>query len=317
MDGRPIIVLYSASFARAHNQGCIDFVKSEFPRQFGGRVPYIIRELSWRVKADNIYAWGGAIHPNFLGAAEIGPGYDHSAVPGRAPLVVSREGGKFYEKAWLKVLRRAPRIVILETWNEFHEGSSIAESREHGRQYIDLTRKLVEQFRRGVVPSATDGPYRGAKSVEISLGKVNREHGLRQVENPDGLTFPAVVAGEPCRVSRSGRENGQYIYFQIDDSFKWTSNMNVVVVVDYYDGNQGSFTVQYDSHDPSATLDGAYKECAESVELKAAQAWKTARFTLGQARFEGTQNTCADFRITVNTPSLQVRRVAVERQAAP
>ncbi len=317
MDGRPIIVLYSASFARAHDQGCIDFVKSKFPRQFGGRVPYIIREVSWRVKVDNVYAWGGAIHPNFLGAAEIGPGYDHSAVPGRAPLVVSREGGKFYEKAWLKVLRRAPRIVILETWNEFHEGTSIAESREHGRQYIDLTREFVEQFRRGVVPSASDGPYRGAKSVDISLGKVNREHGLKQAENTDGLTFPTVVAGELCRESRSGRENGQYIYFQVDDSFKWTSKMNVVVEVDYYDGNQGSFTVQYDSHDTSATLDGAYKECAESVALKATRAWKTARFTLGQARLEGSQNAGADFRIAVNTPSLQVRRVAVERQDAP
>ncbi|HKM51777.1 MAG TPA: DUF5010 domain-containing protein [Isosphaeraceae bacterium] len=158
VDGRPIIVLYSASFARAHDQGCIDFVKSEFPRQFGDTVPYIIREVSWRVKADNVYAWGGAIQPNFLGVAEIGPGYDHSAVPGRDPLVVSHEGGKFYEKAWLKVLRRAPRIVILETWNEFHEGTSIAESREHGRQYIDLTRKFVEQFRRGAAPSASEVP---------------------------------------------------------------------------------------------------------------------------------------------------------------
>ncbi len=82
-------------------------------------------------------------------------------------------------------------------------------------------------------------------------------------------------------------------------------------------GNQGSFTVQYDSHDPSATLDGAYKDCAQSITLKGTQAWKTARFTLGQARFEGAQNAGADFRIAVNAPSLQVRRVAVERQAAP
>ena len=155
---------FSASFAKAHDQGCIDFVKSEFPRQFGGRVPCIIREVSWHVQADNVYSWEAQFHPNFLGVAEIGPGYDHSAVPGRRPLVVSREGGKFYEQAWRKVLRRAPKIVILETWNEFHEGTSIAESREHGRQYIDLTRKYVDQFRQGVVPPVSDGPYRGARS---------------------------------------------------------------------------------------------------------------------------------------------------------
>jgi hypothetical protein len=172
IDGRPVVVLYSASFARAHDQGCIDYVKSEFPRQFGGRVPYIIREVSWRVKADNVCAWGGAIQPNFAGVAEIGPGYDHSAVPGREPLIVPREGGKFYEKAWLRVLRRAPRIVILETWNEFHEGTSIAESREDGHKYIELTRKHVDQFKRGVIPPAPEGPYRGARSVDIVLARV-------------------------------------------------------------------------------------------------------------------------------------------------
>jgi hypothetical protein len=207
--------------------------------------------------------------------------------------------------------------VIIETWNEFHEGTSIAESREHGRQYIDLTRKFVEQFRRGVVPPVGEGPYRGARSVEITLGQVNREHGLRQIEHTDGLTAPAVAGGESCRESRPGRESEQYIYFQIDDSFKWARTMDVVVEVDYYDGNQGSFTVQYDSHDPSATLDGAYKDCAERVALKGTRAWKTARFALSQARFEGVQNAGADFRIAVNAPSLQVRKVAVKRQAAP
>ncbi len=314
IDGRPIIVLYSASFARAHDQSCIDFVKSEFPRQFGGRVPYIIREVSWHVQADNVYSWGGAVHPSFLGVAEIGPGYDHSAVPGRTPLVVSREGGKFYEQAWHKVLRRAPKIVILETWNEFHEGTSIADSREHGRQYIELTRKYVDQFRQGIVPPASDGPYRGAKSVEVVLGKVNTEHGLKLVENTDGLTTPASAAGEPCRESSQGKELGRYIYFQIDDSFKWTRAMSVTVVVDYYDGDSGSFALEYDSHDPTAVMDGAYKDCAEQIALQGTHTWKTARLALPQARFEGSQNGGADFRIVVNTPRLQVRKVAVERQ---
>ncbi len=316
IDGRPIVVLYSASFARAHDQGCIDFVKSEFPRQFAGRVPYIIREVSWRVKADNVYAWGGAVHPNFLGVAEIGPGYDHSAVPGRSPLVVAREGGKFYEKAWLSVLKRAPKIVILETWNEFHEGTSIADSREHGRQYIELTRKYVDQFRQGVIPPASDGPFRGARSVEVALGKINMEHGLKLVENTDGLTAPTSAAGVPCRQSRQGTEAGRYIYFQIDDSFKWTRTMDVTVAVDYYDGDSGSFTVQYDSHDPAATLDGAYKDCAKQVALHGTHAWKTARFALPQARLDGSQNGGADFRIAVNAPELFIHKVVVERWIA-
>ena len=316
IDGRPVVMLFSASFARAHDQGCVDFVKAEFPRQFGGRVPYIIREVSWHVQADNVCAWGGAIHPNFLGVAEIGPGYDHSAVPGRTPLVISREGGKFYEKAWLQVLKRAPKIVILETWNEFHEGTSLAESREHGRQYINLTRRFVDQFRKGIVPPASDGPYRGASSVEAVLGEANSEHGLKLIENADGLTAVTSAVGVPCRKSLQGKESGRYIYFQIDDSFKWTRSMNATAAVDYYDGNAGSFVVQYDSHDPAATLDGAYKDCAEQVPLKGTHTWKTARFALTQARLDGSQNGGSDFRIVVNAPELLIRKVVVNRQDA-
>jgi hypothetical protein len=318
IDGRPIVVLYSASFAKAHDQSCIDYVKSEFPRQFGGRVPYIIREVSWRVKADDVCAWGGAIKPNFAGGnvAEIGPGYDHSAVPGRAPLIVPREDGKFYERAWQKVLRRSPRVVILETWNEFHEGTSLAESREHGRFYIELTRKYAQQFKRGVVPPAPEGPFTGASSVAVELGKPNRERGIKQVEHEDGRTAPAVIAGRPCRESRPGRRGERYLYFKVDDSFKWARAMDLVAAVEYLDDDAGSFTFQYDSHDPSATLDGAYKDCADRVSLAGTRTWKTARFALHQARFEGLQNAGADFRIAVAAPEYRVARVALRRADA-
>jgi hypothetical protein len=313
IDGRPIVVLYSASFARAHNQSCIDFVKSEFPRQFGGRVPYIIREVSWRVQADNVYAWGGAVRPNILGVAEIGPGYDHSAVPGREPLVVPREGGRFYEQAWQKTLRRSPRIVILETWNEFHEGTNIAESREHGRHYINLTRKYVNLFKSNAPAPVAHGPFHEARSVAISLGATNREQGIKQVESEDGNTEPAVAGGQSYRQSRAGRTGGQYIYFQIDDSFKWARSMDVGVNVDYFDSDSGSFTIQYDSNDQGATLDGAYKDCAERVFLRGSNSWKTARFTLNQSRFEGAQNAGSDFRIAVDAPDFRVRQVKVTR----
>ena len=89
--------------------------------------------------------------------------------------------------------------------------------------------------------------------------------------------------------------------------------MNVAVVVDYYDGDVGSFAMQYDSHDPAATMDGAYKDCAEQVLCTGRTPGKPRRFTLPQARLEGSQNGGADFRIVVNTPSLLVRKVVVDR----
>ena len=74
--------------------------------------------------------------------------------------------------------------------------------------------------------------------------------------------------------------------------------------------------MQYDSHDPTATLDGAYKDCAEQVILKGTHAWKTGRFALVQARF----GRIAEWRRRLpdrrERTSLLVRKVVVERRDA-
>jgi len=150
INGRPLIFLYAAAFAKGWDQAAFDYVYQAFEREFG-RKPYIVREISWHgVQTDNDFAWGGALEPKIYGVAAIGPGYDHSAVPGRKPLVREREGGAFYERAWQQILRippeKRPSIVMIETWNEFHEGTDIAPSKEYGRQYVQLTAKYAALF---------------------------------------------------------------------------------------------------------------------------------------------------------------------------
>jgi hypothetical protein len=149
IDGRPIVLLYSAAFAKNHDQSIIDYTKEEFAREFTGRIPYIGAEVSWKVAADDKVAWGGALGLKRPGIASLGPGYDHSAVRERSPLIVDRRGGEFYEEQWRELLKQPTRFVVIETWNEFHEGTDVAESREYGRQYIELTRKYVDLFKRG------------------------------------------------------------------------------------------------------------------------------------------------------------------------
>lgn len=153
IDGRPIVVLYAAAFAKDYDQSVIDYTKAQFAREFSGRIPYIAAEVSWRVEADNKVAWGGALGLKNPGIASLGPGYDHTAVLGRKPLIVERRDGEFYAEQWQEFLKQPSNIVAIETWNEFHEGTDIAESREYGRQYINLTRKFVDQFKRQQAPS--------------------------------------------------------------------------------------------------------------------------------------------------------------------
>jgi hypothetical protein len=313
LEGRPLVLLYAASFATAHDQSCVDYLKQEFPKEFGGRVPYLVRQTSWNVKADNTCAWGGALGLVNPGVASLGPGYDHSAVPGREPLIVPREGGQFYERQWLKFLRRPSNLVTVETWNEFHEGTDICESKEFGRQYLELTRKYVDLFKRGWTPPWPAGKYSTSNSVSITLGAANQEAGLRQIESEDGRTAPAMVEGRGARAIQRKPARNPYVYFVVEDSFKWTNQMTLTLQVDYFDAAPGGFTVEFDGSDPQAAFDGAYTGCGESVPLQGSKTWKQANFRLRNARLTNSQNSGADFRLVVSAPEFQVGRVTLQR----
>jgi hypothetical protein len=147
IDGKPIVLMYAAAFAKKHDQSFIDFTRSEFKKEFAGRETYIAPQDSWHVKGDNVCTWGGALGFKNPGIAELGPGYNDTAVYGRKPLIADRKGGKFYEENWQKFLEKPSNFVMIETWDEFHEGTEICESKEYGRQYIELTRKYADAFK--------------------------------------------------------------------------------------------------------------------------------------------------------------------------
>ena len=317
IEGRPIILLYSAAFAAAHDQTCIDYVRQEFARDFSGRVPYIVREISWNVQADNTYAWGGAISLKNPGVGGLGPGYNDSAVLGRTPLVVPREAGALFERSWTRFLRAPSKLVHVETWNEYHEGTDIAESKEYGRQYIELNRKFVDMFKAGIKPPRPSGPYSEFKSVNVTLQATNDSHGLTQFESADGATVAAEAGGKPCRAVAPTAYAGQYVYFQINDSFKWADRMLVDVGVEYFDQGSGSFNIEYDGSDPSAPFNGAYTASKTTVTLGNTGQWKTAKFRLTGSKFVNSENGGADFRIAVQAPGLRFHQITVTRLGLP
>jgi hypothetical protein len=313
MNGQPLVLFYASDFATAHDQTCFDYVKQQFPKDFGGRVPYLVRQTSWRVKADATCAWGGALGLINPGVATLGPGYDHSAVPGRTPLIVKRRNGEFYTENWLKFLRRPSNLVTLETWNEFHEGTDICESKEYGRQYLDLTAKYVKLFKQGWMPPWPAGPYTKAKEVNIVLGEKNDEKGLRLVENEDGMTAAAQAGGQPARAAQTTKHAAKYLYFAADDSFKTRGAMNLTLEVEYFDAAAGTLGLEFDGSDLKAAFSGAYSPAPESVKLSGSKTWKTAVFTLPGARLLNTQNRGADLRLLVQTPEFYVRKVRLTR----
>jgi hypothetical protein len=159
IDDKAVVWLYSAAFASKFDQATIDFARQKFAEDFGGKELYLVGEISWHKKSledasgadiglDNLYAWGAALAgANFHGVAAIGPGYDDHAVPGRTTPKRDREDSAFYIASWQQALASEKNIVVIETWNELHEGTDICETTEYGRQYIKLTAQFSRQFK--------------------------------------------------------------------------------------------------------------------------------------------------------------------------
>lgn len=313
IDGKPIVLLYAAAFAKAWDGTFVDYVKAAFRKEFGGREPWIAPQDSWGVKGDSVCAWGGALEYKNPGIGEIGPGYDHSAVPGRAPLVRDRQNGRFYEESWLRFLRRPSNFVMIETWNEFHEGTDIAESREYGRKYIELTRKYAGLFKQGWRPPP-DGPFHKARSVSVTAGDAASASGLTLLTPEDGQATVREVKGRPAWVSKPfGNGQTAYLYFRVDESFKTNALMNARVELWYCDVAPGRLSVHFDGSDSSAPFNGAYTRTAE-IELTGDREWKVVGFDLDAAQFRNRQNAGADFRIAATAPELAVHRVTVKRR---
>jgi predicted amidohydrolase len=320
VDGKPIVFLYSASFAKNIDDTLFEYVRDRFEEDFGTGL-FIVRHRDWPGTADAWYTWGGALGLKVGDkVAAVGPGYDHSAVRGREPLVVHRQGGAFYRQQWEKLLRmnpdRRPWMVHVETWNEWHEGTNIARSREHGKQYIEMTRKYADIFRAGTqLPK--EGPYAEAERVRWA-GLTSQGLSLRESEGDGHWKYQKVNNHQTViNLGPDHEPSGRYIYYQIDDSYLYDEiNANAEVRITFLDdASCDSFYIEYDSSKMSAQpFSGAFAKSPE-VSLTHTGHWRTVALPLPDVRFANRTNT-ADFRIVPagRQGQLVIREVVVTRR---
>ncbi len=169
VNGRPVLWLWASWFNLTFDQSFFDYVSSHFESDFGAR-PYIVAEASWRfanragkadfqqpISIDNFYVWGAALtgfREQGAGVAEVGPGYDERSLdgPGRSGRYADREGGAFYQGNLEAAVNSGHRLLAIETWNEFHEATDVADSVQYGRQYIDITRRYLDRWKAQQAP---------------------------------------------------------------------------------------------------------------------------------------------------------------------
>ena len=83
----------------------------------------------------------------------VHPGYDFTKV-GRPELVLDRMGGSTYTEYWENALKQDADCVLVTSWNEWHEGTEIEPSREHGFTYLKITKRFAELYKNKTIGQA-------------------------------------------------------------------------------------------------------------------------------------------------------------------
>lgn len=80
------------------------------------------------------------------------PGYDDTRLRGPNRVRLDRRGGQFYRDFWAlgsEFVRPDQPFLLVTTFNEWHEGTELEPSVEHGDNYLTLTRELAGVLRNG------------------------------------------------------------------------------------------------------------------------------------------------------------------------
>jgi hypothetical protein len=82
-----------------------------------------------------------------LWVATVMPGYDDRKVRPGSGFARSRDGGEYYRQAWQAAIASRPHWVVINSFNEWPEGSYIEPSQAYGGLYMDLTREWASNFK--------------------------------------------------------------------------------------------------------------------------------------------------------------------------
>lgn len=109
--------------------------------------------------ADELIKWGNRLRGyaaqngvNRLWVATVMPGYNDTRLPRNNAFAVDRRSGDYYRAAWQGALTSQPNMILINSFNEWLEGTYIEPSQAYGNLYLDITRDLVAGMGSGSAP---------------------------------------------------------------------------------------------------------------------------------------------------------------------
>ena len=119
---------------------------------------------------NRVRSFNAANGTNKLWVATAMPGYDDTRTGRADAFAVDRANGQYYRTTFGGALTSNPDWMVINSWNEWFEGSSIEPGRTSGNLYLDLTREYAAQFKgAGTPPAPAPGPT-GAADFALPNG---------------------------------------------------------------------------------------------------------------------------------------------------
>ncbi len=124
----------------------VQYCDQQFARDFAGARIVWLGSSAWRTERLNFYSYialptrsgFAASTPEGARVAAISPG--RVPPPGQAGEIRPRMEGKSYRSDWQRSLAMKPELVIIDSWNDFANGTELSPSRQYGVMYVDITR---------------------------------------------------------------------------------------------------------------------------------------------------------------------------------
>jgi hypothetical protein len=154
IDGAPLVVVGSIGSVAHAPEDLFGQIERR-AKETLGVAPHLVVDATWQQPQERYASWreGSPVLGVQTGrVASLAPGFDERQIDHPREIVRPREGGRAYEAAWQELFAKPPRLVVIESWNQMHDGSAIAPTLEHGRRYVDLTRRYAERLRLGEGP---------------------------------------------------------------------------------------------------------------------------------------------------------------------
>jgi Glycosyl hydrolase family 99 len=101
-----------------------------------------------------------------LWIATVMPGYDDRKARPGSGFAQSRQGGEYYRQSWQAAIASKAQWVIINSFNEWPEGSYVEPSQAYGNLYLDLTGEWAARFK-GALPAV--GAARSSPPTPTSL----------------------------------------------------------------------------------------------------------------------------------------------------